>query len=225
MVNRRVATANAKIAETLCSCAVCTEALTRFQGQSRLVERAALVGQQAAAVGSAEVTGPIGSQLQSIASAAQADGLMVGTRRQKENRRKKESRRRKKETPLGEGQHEEVVQHSGRSCQEDEEAVVVCRGVVGDGRSSSTVSQKMFAIRLYLAVHQKIRYKRMSSQTLSFLSAVSGQQTREGGSQQTPNSSRWGRKSLQLRSNKNWVTSPSVKLIFMDLQSLSQSPK
>ena len=31
--------------------------------------------------------------------------------------------------------------------------------------------------------------------------------------------------SLQLRSSKNWVTSPSVKKIFMDSQSLSQSPK
>ena len=30
---------------------------------------------------------------------------------------------------------------------------------------------------------------------------------------------------LQLRSSKNWVTSPSVKLIFMDSQSLSQSLK
>jgi hypothetical protein len=27
---------------------------------------------------------------------------------------------------------------------------------------------------------------------------------------------------LQLRSSKNWVTSPSVKVIFMDSQSLSQ---
>ena len=32
-------------------------------------------------------------------------------------------------------------------------------------------------------------------------------------------------KTLQLHSSKNWVTSPSVKMFFMDSQSLSQSPK
>jgi hypothetical protein len=32
-------------------------------------------------------------------------------------------------------------------------------------------------------------------------------------------------RSLQLHSIHIWVTSPSVKLIFMDWQSLSQSPK
>ena len=57
---------------------------------------------------------------------------MVGTRRQKENRRKKESRRRKKEAALGEGQHEEVVQQSGMSRQEDEKTVALCRGAVCD---------------------------------------------------------------------------------------------
>ena len=30
---------------------------------------------------------------------------------------------------------------------------------------------------------------------------------------------------LELHSSKNWVTSPSVKLIFMDSQLLSQSPE
>ena len=139
-VDRRVAEANARCAVAWTSRAVCTEALTRIREQSRLAERAELVEQQAAAVGSAEAAGPAGPQLQS--SAGQTHGLVVGTRRQKENRRKKESRRRKKEAALGEGQHAEVVQHSGKGRQEDGEATAMCRGAVGDVSSSSTTLQK-----------------------------------------------------------------------------------
>ena len=70
-IDRRVAEANVRVAGTISVRAVCTEALTGIREQSRLpvAERAALVGQQAAAVGSAEAAG---QQLQS--SAAQADG-------------------------------------------------------------------------------------------------------------------------------------------------------
>ena len=141
-VDRRVAVANVRVAETVCTRAMCTEALTRIREQSRLAERAALVGQQTTAVGSTETAGPAGPQLQS--SAARADGLVVDTRRRKESRRKKESRRRKKEAAMGEGQHEEMVKQPGRSRREDEETVALCRGAVCHVGSNSTVLQGTF---------------------------------------------------------------------------------
>ena len=50
-----MAEANVRVAETVCTRAVCSEALTKIREQSRLAERAALVEQQAAAVGDAKL--------------------------------------------------------------------------------------------------------------------------------------------------------------------------
>ena len=84
-IDRRVAGANVRVAKAVCTRAVCPEALTKIRGQSgqsRLAERAALVEEQAAAVGGAKAAGPAGPQLQSShSSAAQADGLVVGMAR------------------------------------------------------------------------------------------------------------------------------------------------
>ena len=54
------------------------------------------------------------------------------------------------------------------------------------------------------------------------LVGITGQRIQAGGGKEVLVE---GKGSLQLHSSKNCITSPSVKMSFMDLQSLSQSPK
>ena len=122
-IDRRVAEANARIAEALCSCAVCTEAATRTRGQSRLVERAALVWLN-------------NWRRQWAAHRRMVDehqrptvAILPPTRQQKERERKKANsnkRGRKKAGLGGVGQHGdpgEVVQQLEGSQQKSEGAV------------------------------------------------------------------------------------------------------
>ena len=113
--------ANARVAETACGRAVCTEASTRIRGQSRLAERSALVERLVEAVE--------GSQAAVDEHRRPTVGILPPTRQQQgseqknENRRKGGNKRGKKKAALGAGQHDEVVQHSEGSRQEGEEVV------------------------------------------------------------------------------------------------------
>ena len=93
-VGTRVAEANARLATTLCDCAVCGEAAARVRSR---VGVTTVAGQQRTAVESsmgAEATGAAGTKLQSSAAQVALDGLVVDTeallttRRQKERDRK-----------------------------------------------------------------------------------------------------------------------------------------
>ena len=95
-VQRRVAEANSRIAETLCSCAVCEEAAQGVRGQSR-ARTTAVAEQRATALESsrsAEAAGVTEPQLQS--SAAQVGRLTVGSKKGNEKERKKRQRAKRK---------------------------------------------------------------------------------------------------------------------------------
>ena len=95
-VDRRVAEANARIAATLCECAMCERAAEGIRGRSRLAQEECsssaavhVVGRQAAEMGCSGEEATHGLQQ----SAAEAQLL---TRRQKESKRKKANKRKKK---------------------------------------------------------------------------------------------------------------------------------
>ena len=126
-VDRRVAEANARIAVTLCECAVCVRAAEDIRGRSRLAQEECsssaavdVVERQAAEMGCSGEEATHGLQQ----SATEAQLL---TRRQKESKRKKANKRKKK-AALGarlasgvgtedQHHHEAALEASGTSTQ------------------------------------------------------------------------------------------------------------
>ena len=116
-VDRRVAEANARCKVAWTSRALCTEALTRIRGQSRLAERATLAEQQAAAVVESQTAGMGRSGRGSPGVPQQSTTRAQPLKRQQKEKEGKKANNNNKKVALGARQAEDTVKGDQRRHQ------------------------------------------------------------------------------------------------------------
>ena len=148
-IHKRVADANSRIAETLCGCAVCARAAVSVRGQSRVPVAngehygvaAAVVKHRAAGTGCQETRAVVAQPRQSTQSSAAVDGLILGSRKDKEKQRKKRQRAKKKMQKM---QEAALGADAAANVQTGVDNEAGAAADVQTGHSGSEILQKIF---------------------------------------------------------------------------------